>query len=153
MVLVTAFEAFGYREENVSQKVLELLPDEIAGEKVEKLLLPVSFRRAPEVILDAVERLRPRLVVAMGEARSRKKVSIERRAVNEQLAKNPDNDGDKPQGREVVKGGVKELFTEVDVDEIEGIVVSDDAGRYVCNTVYYRLLAAGVRCVFLHLPG
>ena len=44
-ILVTAFEPFGGNDTNISQKVLDAIPTDVT-----KLLLPVSFRRAPEVL-------------------------------------------------------------------------------------------------------
>ena len=33
-----------------------------------------------------------------------------------------------------------------------GVNVSDDAGRFVCNYLYFCSLANGVPCVFIHVP-
>lgn len=53
-ILLTAFEPFGANDTNISQKVLDAIQADVA-----KLLLPVSFRRAPEDFLTAIANLKP----------------------------------------------------------------------------------------------
>ena len=53
-VLVTAFEPFGRAETNITQSVLYLLTDSISDWAIEKVCLPVSFKRAPIVLREAI---------------------------------------------------------------------------------------------------
>ena len=50
-ILITAFEPFGGSPRNASAEVLRLLPDEISGCSVRKMLLPVIFGKAAEAVL------------------------------------------------------------------------------------------------------
>ena len=45
-ILITAFEPFGGKETNASAEILRLLPEELCGCSVRKLLLPVVFGKA-----------------------------------------------------------------------------------------------------------
>ena len=53
-VLITAFEPFGNETVNASAMILDALPDEIGGMKIEKALLPVVFCKAKEEAVKAM---------------------------------------------------------------------------------------------------
>ena len=53
-VLITAFEPFGNEIVNASAMILDALPDEIGGMKIEKALLPVVFCKAKEEAVKAM---------------------------------------------------------------------------------------------------
>ncbi|CAH1429239.1 unnamed protein product [Lactuca virosa] len=93
--------------------------------------------------------------------------AIEHQAVNEATFRCPDEMGWKPQKVPIIPadGGIsKTRKTCVPVDEITrslakmgyDVVTSDDAGRFVCNYVYYHSLRFaeqnGVKSVFVHVP-
>lgn len=162
-VLITAFEPFHGDAQNSSLEVLNHLPDRVGEVEVFKLALPVSFADAPAVAIAAIERERPQAVISLGQAGTRSTVNLERIAVNMAHAKNPDNVGRKPYREPVVVGGPDGIFSPVNVDaladalqaEDHQCVVSNSAGLYVCNTLYYRLLhryATALRVLFVHLP-
>ena len=60
-ILVTAFEPYGGNDINISQKVLDAIQADVT-----KLLLPVSFRRAPEVLNEAIDQFQPDVIISMG---------------------------------------------------------------------------------------
>ena len=157
-VLITAFEPFGGKETNMSEAVLRMLPEEIGGCTVRKLLLPVVFGRAAEQVL----REPADAVFMLGEAGGRDTVTPEIRAVNCREARIPDNEGNRPTGGKILPGGPETWYTGIPVRRItarmreEGyrIGVSEDAGTYVCNDTFY---SAGVRrqgpTAFIHCPA
>ena len=155
-ILMTAFEPFGGKGCNPTEKLLETIPDD----GVEKLLLPTSYSRAPMLLRDAVERLSPAAVVCTGLASGRSCVSLEFAALNIKDADIPDNDGEASSGQSVIPGAPNALFTKLDLGPVSGILreagipsrVSYHAGTYVCNCVYYHLLSLGVPGVFIHIP-
>ncbi|MGN0222721.1 MAG: hypothetical protein ACI4AM_01705 [Muribaculaceae bacterium] len=162
-VLITAFEPFHGEAQNSSLEVLNHLPHRVGEVEVIKLTLPVSFADAPEMAIAAIDRLEPQAVIALGQAGTRSCVNLERIALNMAHAKNPDNQGCKPCRQPVVAGGPDGIFSPVNVDALadalqaEGhqCAVSNTAGLYVCNTLYYRLLhryAATLPVLFVHLP-
>lgn len=105
--------------------------------------------------------------VHMGVNNGSNKFAIERRAVNEATFRCPDEMGWQPQRSPIVSedGGLSHA-RETDfpvpnlVDSLVkkgfDVAVSDDAGRFVCNYVYYHSLchakAHGTKCLFVHVP-
>ena len=165
-ILVTGFESFGKDSVNPTVKMVEELPDEYAGYRICKLILPVSFERAPEAAMDALRKLRPDAVVAFGLAGGRKGITVERIAVNCKDARMADNDGAEPEDEPVCADGPAAYFSTLPIKKIvaaleeEGLEasVSNSAGTFVCNCLMYSLLdsiaAEGrpVPCGFVHVP-
>ncbi|MDE7135406.1 MAG: pyroglutamyl-peptidase I [Muribaculaceae bacterium] len=153
-VLVTYFEPFGDDSINSSEECAKLLPEDI-----ETLRLPVSFRRAPQLAITRVEELRPDMVICLGQA-VRPVIALERIAINMANAAKPDNDGYCPHSEHIVSGGSDGIFTTYDVDSLAARLrdsgypcqVSNSAGTYVCNALYYLLLQRGIPALFVHLP-
>ena len=155
-VLITAFEPFGGRGYNPTERMLGMLPDE----RVEKLLLPTSFSRAPDLLRAKIEEVSPAAVICTGLASGRDRVSLEFAALNIKDADICDNDGERASGESVIPGKPNALFTTLDLGAYSKIIrdagipcrVSYHAGTYVCNCVYYHLLSLGVPGVFIHIP-
>ncbi|KAL5194482.1 Pyrrolidone-carboxylate peptidase [Glycine soja] len=93
--------------------------------------------------------------------------AIERQAVNEATFRCPDEMGWKPQKVPIVPSDVaitRIRKTTLPVEEITkslankgyDVMTSDDAGRFVCNYVYYHSLRFaeqnGTKSLFLHVP-
>lgn len=170
-VLLTGFAPFDGAAVNESweavRRAAPLLQDD--GLAVEIRELPVEFERAGSLLADAVRDLRPRLVIAVGLAAGRTAITPERVAVNVRDARIPDNAGASPVDQPVVPDGpvgyfstlpVKAMTAQLATDGVPGSV-SQTAGTYVCNDVFYalqHLLAtdadlAGVRGGFVHVPS
>lgn len=163
-VLVTGFEPFEGHAVNASWLAVQELVRTWRGPAIEAVRLPVSFRRAPGLLEEAVARTRPRAVVSVGEAGDADAVLVERVALNVADARIPDEDGNRPVDEPLVPGGPAAWFTAlplracVDGAERAGVParVSSSAGTYVCNAVFYRLatVLAGsdVPHGFVHVP-
>ena len=165
-LLITAFDAFGGDEDNISQTVLEALPEHVGETEVCKLLLPTVFGVAAERAIAAAEALRPDAIVCLGQAAGRKAITPERIAVNRMDATMPDNAGQQPRGEAIEPGGPEVCFStlpnEVMVNAIhaEGVsaALSDSAGTFVCNSLLYAMLrwatrqGSAIPCGFVHLP-
>lgn len=170
-VLLTGFAPFDGAAVNESweavRRAAPLLEEE--GLEVEIRELPVEFARAGSLLADAVRALRPRLVIAVGLAAGRTAITPERVAVNVRDARIPDNAGASPVDEPVVPGGpvgyfstlpVKAMTAQLAESGVPG-AVSQTAGTYVCNDVFYalqHLLAtddglAGIRGGFVHVPS
>ena len=155
-ILVTAFEPFGGRGYNPTERMLDLLPDD----GIKKLLLPTSYSRAPELLRAAIKELSPAAVVCTGLASGRKTVCLEFAALNIKDADIPDNDGERASGQSVISVAPNALFTTLDLGKYSQLIrdsgipcrVSYHAGTYVCNCIYYHLLTLGVPGVFIHVP-
>ena len=92
-ILLTAFEPFGGADSNITQSVLSLLPDSIADWAIEKVCLPVSFKRAPIVLREAITTYSPDLVIMLGQCPAGENIRLERFAINMMDSTKGDNDG------------------------------------------------------------
>ena len=105
------------------------------------------------------------MVIATGLGPGRGDISIERVAINVNDARIPDNLGAQPIDIAVVDGGPAAYFSTLPIKGMVKAVreagitssVSQTAGTFVCNQVFYRLQHAlagtGVRSGFIHVPG
>ncbi|HMN93821.1 MAG TPA: pyroglutamyl-peptidase I [Hydrogenophaga sp.] len=148
-VLLTGFDPFGGATENPSALAVRALHRErIEGRRVAAVELPTEFGRARRVLDIWLDQLRPELVVCVGQAGGRPGISIERVAINVDDAPMPDNAGIRPVDEPVVPGGPVAYFSSLPIKAIrqallaEGLPaeVSQTAGTFVCNHVFYGLM-------------
>lgn len=154
-ILVTAFEPFGGSDTNISQRVLDAIQADVA-----KLLLPVSFRRAPEVLNEAIEQFQPDVIISMGQAAEGDKIRLERLAINMMDSAKGDNDGYIPDEEIICSEAPLALKTALPVKPLcadcinAGLptIVSNSAGLYVCNRIYFEALRHSPNSLFVHIP-
>ena len=154
-ILVTAFEPFDGNDTNISQRVLDAILADIA-----KLLLPVSFRRAPEVLNEAIEQFLPEVIISMGQAAEGDKIRLERLAINIMDSAKGDNDGYFPDEEIICNEAPLALKTALPVKQLcadcinAGLptMVSNSAGLYVCNRIYFEALRHSPNSLFVHIP-
>lgn len=165
-ILVTGFQPFGGESMNPAWEAVSRLPDTIGDATVTKVEVPVVFGRGPEAVERAVEEVEPDLVLCVGQAGGRAKITPEFVGINYADARIPDNDGCQPVAERIVDGGPDAYFATLPVKAMVQAMneagvpaeVSYTAGTYVCNDVMYSLLHAlatrhpGVRGDFLHVP-
>lgn len=154
-ILVSAFEPFGGSDTNISQRVLDAIQADVA-----KLLLPVSFRRAPEVLNEAIEQFQSDVIIAMGQAAEGDKIRLERLAINMMDSAKGDNDGYLPDEELICPEAPLALKTSLPVKQLcadcinAGLPtkVSNSAGLYVCNRIYFEALRRTTNSLFVHIP-
>ncbi len=165
-VLVTGFEPFGGDGINASALAVQALAGRrIGGRRIVVELLPVVFGAAADALRRAIRRVRPELVLCVGEAGGRAEIGVERVAINVDDARIADNEGARPIDRAIVAHGPVAYWSTLPIKAIvaaiakKGIaaVVSQTAGTYVCNHVFYALMRhlarrRGVRGGFIHVP-
>ena len=157
-VVVSGFEPFGGQAINASWEAVSLLPDEISGHPVRKLRVPVEFGRSGDLVESAVRELvggegdgpgtAPALVLAVGEAGGRARLTVERVALNVEDARIPDNAGFQPHEQPVVEGGPDAYLARLPLarcveaarEELVPTEISNTAGLYVCNQLMYRII-------------
>lgn len=166
VLLLTGFEPFDGEAVNPSWEVARALHGrQVAGWRLCAARLPCAFATALPALHAALDRWQPAAVIALGLAGSRSAVSVERVAVNLVDARIPDNAGAQPVDVPVLAGGAPALFTGLPAKAIVARLqaaglpaeLSLSAGSFVCNQVFYGLMAAlaarpGVRGGFIHLP-
>jgi pyroglutamyl-peptidase len=164
-ILLTGFEPFDGESVNPSWLIASALDGEaIAGARVLALQLPTEFRASLRVLRAALRRHAPMLAVALGQAGGRAALSLERVAINVDDARIADNAGARPIDVPVVRGGPAAYFSTLPVKAIVAALhardvpaeVSQTAGTFVCNHVFYGLQHAlagtGTRSGFVHVP-
>lgn len=168
-ILLTGFEPFDKDLINPSWEVARALDGaEIAGGTVHAVQLPCVFGAAVAVLDEALTRLQPTLVISLGLASGRSDITPERVAINIDDARIPDNAGKQPVDEAVVDKAPAAYFSTLPIKAIvrnlreAGIPasVSNTAGTFVCNHVFYALMhrlarraAPGVRGGFIHIPA
>jgi pyroglutamyl-peptidase len=164
--LLTGFEPFGGESVNPSWEVARALDGEcIAGARVVARQLPCCFGLAASEMRRLLGEQRPRWVLALGQAAGRADFSVERVAINVDDARIPDNAGAQPIDQPVVPGGPTGYLSTLPIKAIVAGLraaglpasVSQSAGTFVCNHVFYALMHAlqgrpEARAGFMHLP-
>jgi pyroglutamyl-peptidase len=146
---VTGFDPFGGSATNPSWHAVHALDGRsIAGRKVIGAEIPTVFGTSLDRLDELLEEHRPELVVCTGQAAGRSALSLERIAINVDDARIPDNAGAKPIDTPVVPGAPAAYFTKLPIkamlqallDEAVNAEVSQTAGTFVCNHVFYGLM-------------
>ncbi|KQP35274.1 pyroglutamyl-peptidase I [Pseudorhodoferax sp. Leaf274] len=168
-VLVTGFEPFDRDTVNPSWEVARALDGWVCeGATVRAVQLPCVFGRAAERLDEALAHGMPQLVVGLGLASGRTEWTPERVAVNCDDARIPDNAGQQPIDQPVEPLGPAAYFSSLPIKAIvqalraQGLPasVSNTAGSFVCNHVFYALMhrlatrpaLAAARGGFVHVP-
>ncbi|GAA2336892.1 pyroglutamyl-peptidase I [Streptomyces violaceusniger] len=166
-VLLTGFEPFAGSVVNPSWQAVSLVAaDPPPGTEVTAVQLACVFGTALEELAAAVAEADPDLVLCVGQAGGRPGVTVERVAINVDDARIPDNAGRRPIDEPVVEGGPAAYFASLPVKACVAAVreagipaaVSQTAGTFVCNHVFYglaHLIATerpALRGGFVHLP-
>ena len=165
-ILVTGFQPFGGEKINPAWEAVRALPDTIAGANVVKLEIPVVFGSGADAVSAAIDHIDPNIVLCVGQAGGRAKITPEFVGINYRDARIPDNDGNQPHAEKIVEDGPNAYFSTLPVRAMTeamneaGIpaAVSYTAGTYVCNDVMYSMLHTlatkhpNARGAFLHVP-
>ena len=168
-ILLTGFEAFDKDPVNPSWLLAQSLHGkQIAGHRVVAAQLPTAFDASAESLRALVLAQRPALVVCLGLAGGRATMSLERVAININDARIPDNLRVQPVDTPVVAHGPAAYFSALPLKTMlhavrtagAAVEVSNSAGTFVCNHVFYALMhmlatddgLTGVRGGFVHVP-
>lgn len=168
-VLLTGFDAFGGARVNPSWLAVQALDgQELNGHRWVGAQLPTTFEGSTEALTQLLKRHQPVLVICVGQAGGRSALSIERVAININDARIADNSGQRPLDTPVVSGGPAAYFSTLPIKAMlcalqqAGVVaeVSQSAGTFVCNHVFYGLMHAlatqhgfeRTRGGFIHVP-
>ena len=166
-LLLTGFEPFDQAPVNPSWEAARQLDGVLLDDGVQIVArrLPCAFATAGDCLAQLIAELQPVMVIATGLGPGRSDISIERVAINVNDARIPDNLGAQPIDTAVVVGGPAAYFSTLPIKAMVKAVrevgiaasVSQTAGTFVCNQVFYRLqhalVGTGVRSGFIHVPG
>lgn len=144
-VLLTSFAPWQkHQRSNASDDVLvELQARGLPDSVVLLRQLPVNLPVAREMAIAKARQLQPQVIVLCGMAESRSRISLEQQATVRE----------------------KTYRTAIDLNslakDLKTTEISHDAGRYVCNSLYYAMLDYTVNyrkpdlachCLFVHIP-
>ncbi|MBI2771904.1 MAG: pyroglutamyl-peptidase I [Burkholderiales bacterium] len=168
-VLVTGFDPFGGDAVNPSWLAVQALHGKrVAGHRLVAAQLPTVFGQSLATLDALLDEHKPALVVCIGQAGGRGAISLERVAINVNDARIADNAQAQPVDTPVVAGGPAAYFSGLPIKamlaalEREGISaeVSQTAGTFVCNHIFYGLMHSlatrralrHTRGGFIHVP-
>lgn len=166
-ILVTGFEPFLTLKENPSMAVLPLLEEESHEDICLKtMVLPVVFDQVFEPVKEMMNSFEPDVIIHLGVAENRNKISLERVAINIKDARGKDNMGYQPIDEVILEGKASAYFSTLPIRELEKVLqkanipveISNSAGTYVCNNIMYHTLAyieehqLDIQSGFIHLP-
>ena len=143
-LLMTGFEPFCGERINPSEELLKLVS---ADSRVEALLLPVSYQRSVDILEAAISRTAYDFILLCGQAGGRKQICLERVALNWIDADKADADGNLFLEKQISVDGppaylsklpLRQWTTELRAKGFK-VEVSNSAGAFVCNHIYYRL--------------
>ncbi len=166
-VLLTGFEPFGGDAINPSEEIARQLNGAVlARHTVAGGLLPCVFGAAVKELKHLIKLHDPVLVICVGQAGGRAEITPERVAINIDDARIADNAGQQPIDKPIAKDGpaaywstlpIKAIVQELRKHDIPA-AVSQTAGTFVCNHVFYGLMHElalhrdHVRGGFIHVP-
>lgn len=145
-LLVTGFSPFQGESINPSALVLPQIQRRLPQFQIETRVLPVEYDRASSSVLRDFAKFDG--VLCLGQAAGRSLIGLERLAVNLQDAEIPDEAGHVRRESAVVAEGPDAILNPMPLGPLvqalkqEGlpVEVSNSAGTYVCNSLYYALL-------------
>ena len=148
-ILLTGFDAFGGASVNPSWLAVKALHGrQMLGHTVVAAQLPTVFDASLRELRALLRQHQPALVVCVGQAGGRQAMSLERVAINVNDAPMADNAGAQPVDTPVAQGAPVAYFTSLPIKAMlaalqqEGVraEVSQTAGTFVCNHVFYGLM-------------
>ena len=166
-VLVTGFEPFGGEPINPALEAVKKLNKRvIAGHEVITRELPVVRQASIDALGKFIREVDPILVVAIGQAGGRLEITPERVAINVDDYRIADNAGNKPVDESVATKGPIAYWSTLPIKAMvaamkeKGIPasVSNTAGTFVCNHLFYGLMHLLARegnkrrGGFIHIP-
>lgn len=165
-ILITGFEPFQDDQINPSWEVAKALDGLKIGEYgVHAVCLPVVFGESAQVLKQAIDLLEPDYVLCLGVATNRNIISLERVAINIDDARIADNAGHQPIDEKIDIHGFPAFFSTLPIKAIFqklqhakiAVEVSNSAGTYVCNHVFYHLMSmiqhTQIKGGFIHVPA
>ena len=169
--LVTGFEAFGNFAVNPSEEVIQLMPGELTlrvgkALNIERSVLPCCCKQMWQKLAELVgKKSKPLLLVMTGLASDRDTICLERFALNISDYRIPDNRGHQPKDKLIKKKGPVGLQSNVPLELLEKRLnrkgfrtdISNYAGSYLCNEIYYQALSTWQKkhktaILFVHIP-
>lgn len=166
-ILVVGFEPFGGEPINPALEAARRLDGRWFGAyEVVAYALPVVRGACLDRLAAAIEEFDPAVVIALGQAAGRAEITPERVAINVDDYRIADNAGERPVDEPVIVGGPVAYWSTLPIKALVRALldagvpakVSNSAGTFVCNHLFYGLMHALAaegdirRGGFIHVP-
>ena len=166
-ILLTGFEPFGGSDVNPSFLACRRLEGrEFNGYKAVVGEIPLRFHEIRGIIEGFIQEYSPAAVVCTGQS-GRPSIAVERVAINVAHARRPYNCGHKPEDETLNEDGPAAYFTRLPYRRVlEALkeakipaTLSNSAGTYGCNQVFYHLMdylardKIDIPAGFIHVPS
>lgn len=133
-ILVTGFEPFGKEKINPALEAVKKLDNKINGAKIVKTKIPTIFKKAIEKLEKEIEKEKPDIVICVGQAGGRSKITVERVAINIDDATIKDNEGNKPIDNKIFKDGKNAYFSRLPIKTIVKEMTKNKIPASISNT-------------------
>ncbi|MBM6616722.1 pyroglutamyl-peptidase I [Bacillus suaedaesalsae] len=166
-LLLTGFEPFLEFKVNPTEEIVKALHGKVIGDyEIFGKVLPVDFDQTAKQAIRYIDDVDPDVVIALGLAGGRMKITPERVAINCADGA-PDNNGFAQQDAPIIQGGPTAYFSTLPIrsliDELQEqgypAQISNSAGTYLCNFVMYHILhhintnEKSIHAGFFHIPA
>ena len=163
-ILISGFEPFNKHNSNPSSLLLPILKKR--HPQIKTIELPVTYSGAWRLLKQKVHECSAQKVICLGLSEARHQISIERVALNLIDANIVDNEGKKYQDQPIVNHApmaywatfpTRQLLEVLKSNQIEASL-SESAGTFVCNHLFYNLCheiasqKINIQGGFIHLP-
>lgn len=168
-ILLTGFTPFGDLATNPTQAIVTALaahPALPAAMKLVTEVLPTEYCRGGQRLQTLLDTHQPDIYIGLGVAQQRRTINLERVALNLNDAHLADNAGETRQGQRIIESAPLAYFSNVALEDLRSqlsrlghtVTLSNHAGTYVCNHVYFlalhhaHLAQTPTQCLFIHVP-
>ncbi|MDN4495592.1 pyroglutamyl-peptidase I [Ureibacillus aquaedulcis] len=165
-ILLTGFEPFLDFKLNPTMQVVEALNGKVIEDyEICGRIMKVDFKESSNQLKEYINEVQPDLIISLGLAGGRYKITPERIAINMKDGE-PDNNGFAPVDAKINEDGADAYLTNLPIRKMverlkkEGYPaeVSNTAGTYLCNNIMYEGLAyakqqGNVLAGFIHIPA
>ncbi|SFM28957.1 pyroglutamyl-peptidase I [Pelosinus propionicus] len=166
-VLVTGFDPFGGESVNPALEAIKKLDGRIIADSVVTICeLPTVRRKAIVALREAIFKIDPAVIIAVGQAGGRMEITPERVAINIDDFRIKDNEGNNPIDEPIEPFGLTAYWSTLPIKKMVEVMrengvpasVSNSAGTFVCNHLFYGLMHQ--LCIegnkrrggFIHIP-
>ena len=167
-IVITGFEPFGGSHINPSIQACRYYEDKVIGDyEIRVFEIPLRFKEIKKQIEEIVQKEEPSAVICTGQS-PRSSISLERVAINiADLVKSAYNCGAKPEDEVLEKTGPVGYFTKLPIKLMKENLeenkipceISNSAGTYGCNQIFYHLMNfiytsnLDIPAGFIHVPS
>ncbi|MGB5445601.1 MAG: pyroglutamyl-peptidase I [Psychromonas sp.] len=164
-ILITGFEPFGGEAVNPALEAVKKLEGySLIGAEIVTCSVPVVYLKSIDTVIEAIKTHQPDYVLTVGQAAGRAGITPERVAINVDDYRIADNEGNQIIDKAIRAEGPDAYFSTLPIKAMvkaiqdKGIPaqVSNTAGTYVCNHLFYGvqhfLRNTNIGHGFVHIP-